>query len=175
MVGQGMVTFNAKYYSGVAPEDQLEHFLKRALKYSPKDFFIADFLMRPNDLFYDTYQESKRCRLAMFCSDVKNNRPISEETLEWLADAGKEYLEGKSALSFALGVDDPEKRGRGKNWKAFMAGLRMFALVHCENEKYEVALLQVMEQSKVPERSIKRAYAEWREHSKHPRWCQKDE
>ena len=153
--------------------DQFEHFLRRALKIPPKELFQTGFFEGPNSLFYTL--PTPRLRLEIFCSDVKNNRPISKETLEWLADAGAEYLEGKSTFTFALGVEKSKKRGRPAKSKALMAGLRMYALVHCENEKYEVALLQVMEESEMPERSVKRGYAEIRECSKQSGWCQKDE
>ena len=155
--------------------DQFEHFLRRALKIPPKELFAADFLDHANGLFYDTYFESPLWQLEKFCLDVKNKRPISEETLEWLADAGRKYLEGKSTLALALGVEKPKRRGRPGEFKVILAGLRMFALVHCENEKYEVALLQVMEQSKISERNIKRAYAGWRDQGKGLMWGQKDE
>ena len=153
--------------------DQFESWLQWALQISPEFYFRDD--CGGHQMMLEIVMEIPPRRLENFCFAVEQNKQISQETLEWLADAGRQYLAGESTLELALGLEEPKKPGRPPEKKANMAGLRMFALKHLGNEKYDVALLQVMEESKLSERSVKRAYALCRDYAAYCGWCQKAE
>ena len=152
--------------------DQFAAHLEWALKVSPEFYFRDDAGGREEML--EIINETPRRRLERFCLDVKQKRQISQETLEWLAVAGRQYLAGES-LKLALGLEEPKKPGRPREKKANMAGLRMFALKHIQNEKYDVALLQVMNESNLKERTVKRAYTACCKYAEYVDWCQKEE
>ena len=155
-------------------KDDLRRF-EESMKYvssiSPEECFRDDFA----EPLYKMHMETPRWRLEKFCLDVEQNRQISPETLEWLADAGRQYLAGESTLALALGLEELKKRGRPIEKKAGMAGLRMFALKHFGNEKYDVALFQVMKESGLSERTVKRAYAVFANYAAYRGWCQKED
>ena len=153
--------------------DQFAAHLEWALKVPPEFYFRDDSGGLANA--FEIITETPRRRLEYFCHAVENNSQISPETLEWLAAAGRQYLAGDPELALALGLEEPKKPGRPLNQKAQMAGLRMFALKHLGNEKYDAALLQVMEESKISERSIKRAYTLCTNYAAYCGWCQKEE
>ena len=154
--------------------DQFESWLQWALQTDPEFYFRDD--CGGHQMWLELLMDAPPRRLEKFCFMVEQNEQISQETLEWLADAGRQYLADESTnLALALGLKEPKKRGRPPEKKARMAGLRMFALKHLGNEKYDAALLQVMEESKISERSVKRAYAVCCNYAVYCGWCQKAE
>ena len=88
-----------------------------------------------------------------------------------MADASRQYLERKGKLVTALGL---EKRDKSPHQiRNFRAGMRMFALMNCEGEKYVVASLKVQEESGLSERHIQTHYAEVRDCAEAFGWCKK--
>jgi len=153
--------------------DLFESWLQWALQVDA-EFYFRDDSGGLGEQF-SIIMETPPRRLENFCVAVEQDGQVSAETLEWLAAAGRQYLAGESTLELALGLEEPKKPGRAPDKKVSMAGLRMFALKHLGNEKYDVALLQVMEESKLSERSVKRAYALCRDYAVYCGWCQKAE
>ena len=158
---------------GETEVEQFGAWLEWALKVPP-EFYFRDNAGGQEEIL-EIINETPRRRLESFCVSVKQNDQISPETLEWLAAAGRQYLADESTLELALGLEEPKKRGRPPEKKASMAGLRMFALKHLGNEKYDVALMRVMGESNVSERSVKRAYAVCCKYAEYVGWCQKAE
>ncbi len=152
---------------GTTDVDYFQGWLEHALKIPP-EFYFRDDSGGLQEIF-DIINQVPRRRLETFCGTVEQNGQISPETLEWLADAGRKYLADETTLEIALGLKAP-KRGRPTG-KAGAAGLRMFALMHLGNEKYNVALLIVVEESGVSERGIKDAYAKWKGYAEFCGWC----
>ena len=153
--------------------DNFGAWLEWALKVQP-EFYFRDNAGGQEEML-EIINETPRRRMEKFCHDAEKDRQISPETLEWLAAAGRQYLADESTLELALGLKEPKKRGRRPEKKAKMAGLRMFALMHLENEKYDVALLQVLNESKQKERTIVRAYSACCQYAEYVGWCQKAE
>lgn len=143
--------------------------LKMALETPPEEYF-SDETLQPNTLA-KLMEDSPRNRLSLFCHYVESDKQIPKETLHWLADASRQYLEEKRNLVTALGLEKPDKSPR--RMKKFLAGMRMFALMNCENEKYEVALCRVKEESGLGDRIIKSHYAEVRDCAESFGWCKK--
>ena len=153
--------------AGMSDVDRFDVMLEWALKVSPEFYFRDD--RYGLDSMHDIINQVPHRRLETFCHAVEQKGQISPETLEWLADAGRKYLADETTLEIALGLKAP-KRGRPTG-KAGAAGLRMFALMHLGNEKYNVALLIVVEESGVSERGIKDAYAKWKGYAEYCGWC----
>ena len=147
-----------------------EWLLKMALETPPEEYFSAEAL-QPKNTLAKLMENSPRNRLGLFCHYVESDEQIPKETLRWLADASRQYLEGHSKLVTALGLEKPDKSPR--RMKKFLSGMRMFALMNCENEKYEVALCRVREESGLRDRIIQYHYAEVRDCAESFGWCKK--
>ena len=148
-----------------------EWLLKVALETPPEEYFSAE-TQQPNT-FAKQLEDNPRNRLINFCYAVENDEQIPQKTLYWLADAGRQYLNGEHKLVTALGLEKPD------NWQRqaeqFHAGMRMFALIRCEGKKYDMALLQVKEESGLGNRNIQSNYAEVRDCAASFGWCKKTE
>ena len=152
--------------------NNFEWSLQMALE-TPPDEYFSDEAVQPTNMFAKLMEDSPRNRLKLFCHYVENDEQIPKETLQWLAEASRQYLEGERKLVTALGLEKPDKSSR--RIKQFHAGMRMFALMHCECEKYDVALLLVKEESGLGARNIQTNYAEVNECAKAFGWCKKTE
>ena len=150
--------------------NNFEWSLKMALETPSEEYFSAEAQQSTNALV-ELVGDSPRNRLRIFCHDVENNKQIPQKTLRWLADAGRQYLEGSHKLVTALGLEKPDKTPR--QMRRFHAGMRMFALMHCEGEKHDIALLQVKYESGLGDRNIQSSYAEVRDCAKAFGWCKK--
>ena len=145
--------------------------LKMALETPPEEYF-SDEAVQPTNMFAKL-MHSPRNRLRQFCYYVENDEEIPKETLQWLADASKQYLDGKRHLVTALGLEKQDKSPR--RIKNFRAGMRMFALMNCKGEKHVVATDKVKEESGLSERHIQTHYAEVRDCAEAFGWCKKNE
>ena len=143
--------------------------LKMALE-TPAEEYFSDETLTPNTLL-KLIEDSPRNRLGLFCRYVESDKQIPKETLRWLADASRQYLEGNHKLVTALGLEKPDKSPR--RMKQFRAGMRVYALQHCEGEKHEMAVLQVTGESGFSRRKIQSSYAEVRDCAKALGWCKK--
>ena len=144
--------------------------LKMALE-TPPDEYFSDEAVQPQNEFAKMY--SPRNRLRQFCYCVENDKQIPKETLQWLADASRQYLDGERQLVTALSLEKRDKfPSQNKN---FRAGMRVFALMRCKGDKHDAATLQVEEESGLSERTIQTHYAEVRECAEAFGWCKKTE
>ena len=144
--------------------------LKRAIE-TPPDEYFSDDAVQPTNMFAKLMGNSSRMRLRLFCHYVKSDEQIPKETLQWLADASRQYLDVGKNLVTALGLEKPDNSPR--HIKNFRAGMRMFALMRCKGDKHDAASLQVKEESGLSERTIQTHYAEVRDCARAFGWCKK--
>lgn len=98
-----------------------------------------------------------------FCDDVEKGKPISNETLQWLANGLRKNLESGKDIAAALGFKKKSRHMQER--KKLHAGLRAFALVRCRNGDYNAVVKLVAEESALSEAVVKKQYADVKKHA----------